>query len=247
MLGLTSACTAGPDLHPAALQVLHEIENVVVTAPLVVVVSHFDMPAGPGALVDERPAWRRHCAVHVLREGSASSILSDVSSDAGRWQRMELVPADGREPDEIAGTPLPFGMEEFINPNDLLHFQEPGWVLLQFLHPWGLSNVLKEHAEKEAWVFTNVLSFKMVSARLGHDDEGRTLRCRFRIVHDGLGAGPYRGLTGTADHKIWYDPATFRIRKRVVSGEYRVEDGDLKSLNPLTEEFEYRSSGARRN
>jgi len=177
---------------------------------------------------------------HVVSKG----IAYWVSDDGERaWN---LAPARG---ERVYG-PVPPSQRVSAGP------RPPGWMFIDILRPWGLSTDLPTSCLQGAHILSSTLTTAyLADVQAGRDAEGPFLACTFRIQEichplaeeywnrsffGGATMGPDRPLTGTAVHRIWYDPVAFTLKKREVSGEFSLDGDRSRKLAPVRESYSIR-------
>jgi hypothetical protein len=136
-----------------------------------------------------------------------------------------------------------------------------GEILIDVLQAWGLVDPFVRELQDDHLMTTELLTAFLAEARLGHDREGSFLICRFRVeglayflpkkywnqtIIGGVEFDPPLPMTGTAEHKLRYDPVTFTPTKRTITGEYALDGGRVRTLQPINEAFKPRWGGERR-
>jgi len=132
-----------------------------------------------------------------------------------------------------------------------------GGILINTLGAWGVQNEVLENYHWDAHVMsTNVTNFLLSDVHSEWDSEGPCLVCRFRIEEvwtplakelwnknffGGAEMGPPCPGTGTVVQKLWYDPVTFTLKKRVLSGEFALDGDQKRHFEAVTETFALRN------
>ena len=135
----------------------------------------------------------------------------------------------------------------------------PGRMLLEILYPWGLAAPFLREAPEEHILSASLLTTSLADVRFDRDADGPFLVCRFTVgmtayvlakeywdqtVIGGIEMGPPRPLSGMTEQKLWYDPKSFIIRKRTITGEFSVDGGRPHVIAPVTEVYRPSARGA---
>ncbi|HVR85893.1 MAG TPA: hypothetical protein VMU54_16355 [Planctomycetota bacterium] len=239
-----SCSTTTPEMGDP-LDVLGRIESWLLEAPELDVHVRYDHRAqSMNPFIEGKESRESTSGRYVVRRGMIYWVL-----DPGKAGASEL-PQANLKMFQVPGTSAAPPAEKAI-----------GQTLIDFLHPWSVADPLVGNLYEEHILATSLQTAFLADARLGQDGDGPYVICRFRIQElcyplaqqlwkgnyfGGAEMGPPQALTGTAEHQLWYDPVTFSLRKRSISGECILDGGIRHFLPSLTELYRVKSSGEKR-
>ncbi len=238
-----SCATATPE-NADALEVLRRIESSLLQAPELWVKVERSDPHGSFTFLEDGKEFREATTgQYVVKRGVLYWVLENDKAE------VRDIPAG------LVTPGVPWSADQ------VLADKPSGRTLIDVLRPWGVVDRLVIELQEEHIFYTTLLTTYLTDARLGHDTEGPYVICRFRVQETayplakeywnrsffgGAEMGPPQPLTGTAEHKLWYDPVTFALRKRTTAGEFALDEGKTHLLPPLSEGYKPRTTGGKK-
>jgi hypothetical protein len=242
VLATVLSCATTPE-NSAALEVLHKIESSLLQGPELAVKIQYDHQHTSVTWVLDGKEYRE-TGVYVVKRGIVYWVWEDSTNDVVDF------PVACSQTSGVPGTSVPSADEK-----------PTGRTLLDILHPWGLVDPLIRELLEEHIMATSLQTGVLAAARLGHDADGPFLVCRFRLEEKcyplakeywnrnffcGAEMGPPQLLTGTAEHKLWYDPVTFTVMKRTIASAFALEGGRTHTLPAVSEVYKPRFSAEKK-